>query len=198
MKSYRSAKRLIHKSFGRGFKLYKGWNNLKERSRQYRHGMSSFQDWINGLLRLFWTTEYNRVSGREKGYVYFQDFIPGMDHDIRVIVVKDKAFAAKRMVRKNDFRASGSGFGLFEKELIDDKFVKAGFEISDKLLTQSLVCDFVSLDGLPMTVEISYASVAYPYKSCPGYWDREMNWHEGPFDPYGWMVDNLIESIKNE
>ena len=198
VKSYSSAKRLIHKSFGRGFKLYKGWNNLKERYRKYQHGMSSFQDLMKGVLRLFWTTEYNRVSGREKGYVYFQDFIPGMDHDIRVIVVKDKAFAAKRMVRKNDFRASGSGFGLFEKELIDDKFVKAGFEISDKLLTQSLVCDFVSLDGLPMTVEISYASVAYPYKSCPGYWDREMNWHEGPFDPYGWMVDNLIESIKNE
>ena len=92
----------------------------------------------------------------------------------------------------------GSGYGFFEKELIGEEFVEAGFKISDTLKTQSLVCDFVSLEGKPVTVEISYASVAYPYDNCPGYWDREMNWHEGTFDPYGWMVDNILESIESE
>jgi glutathione synthase/RimK-type ligase-like ATP-grasp enzyme len=198
VKSYGQARKLIRKSFGRGFKLYKPWNSLMERIRKYRHGITTFNSVLNGIVRLFWTTDYNRVTGREKGYIYFQDFVPGMDHDIRVIVVGGNAFAAKRMVRKNDFRASGSGYGYFEKELFDEKFIKAGIEISDKLKTQSLVCDFVSLDGKPVTVEISYASVAYPYDNCPGYWDREMNWHEGAFNPYGWMVDNILESIESE
>jgi len=198
VRSERAARKLINKAFGRGFKLYKPWNSLMERIRKYRHGLTTFNSVMNGFLRLFWTTDYNRVTGREKGYIYFQDFIPGMDHDIRVIVVGDKAFAAKRLVRKNDFRASGSGYGFFDKELIDEKFVREGFKISDALKTQSLVCDFVSLEGKPLTVEISYASVAYPYDNCPGYWDRDMNWHEGTFDPYGWMVENILECIKSE
>mgnify|MGYP001820068643 CR=1 FL=1 len=196
VRSRRQAVKLIRKSFGRGFKLYRPWWSLVERIRKYRHGLTTLKSVLNGVVRLFVTTDFVKVTGREKGYVYFQDFIPDMDHDIRVIVVEDKAFAAKRMVRKNDFRASGSGYGYFDKELIDEKFVRAGFEISDKLKTQSLVCDFVTLEGKPLTVEISYGSVYYPYDDCPGYWDREMNWHEGPFEPYGWMVDNILARIK--
>ena len=198
VKSKKEAKKLITKAFGRGFKQYKAWNSLKERYRKYRHGMSTIWDLIKGVLRLFRPTEYARLTGREKGYVYFQDFIPGNDHYIRVIVVADIAFAAKRMVRENDFRASGSGYGFFEKELIDEKVIKIAFDMSDKLRTQSLVCDFVFLDGKPLTVEISYASVMYPYDNCPGYWDREMNWHEGKFEPYGLLVDDIVKSIESE
>ena len=190
------AKRLIRKAFGRGFKQYKAWNSLKERYRKYKHGMADRWDVLKGIIRLFWPTDYARVAGREKGYVYFQEFIPDNDHDIRVIVVGDRAFGAKRMVRKNDFRASGSGYGLFDKKHVDDKFVEAAFDMCEKLKMQSLVCDFVSLDGQALVVEISYGSVAYPYDNCPGYWDNKLNWYEGPFDPYGWMVENLLKSIK--
>jgi len=195
VKSTREAKRLISKAFGKGFKQYKGWNSLRERYRKYRHGMSTPWDVFKGILRLFWPTEYARLTGREKGYIYFQEFIPDNDHDIRVIVVGDMAFAAKRMVRKNDFRASGSGYGHFEKELFDEKIIREAFEMSEKLKMQSLVCDFVSLGGTPLVVEISYASVMYPYDDCPGYWDREMNWHEGPFEPYGTIVQRIVDSL---
>jgi hypothetical protein len=31
------------------------------------------------------------------------------------------------------------------------------------------------------------------YVSCVGYWDKELNWYEGEFDPYGWMIEQLIK-----
>ena len=40
---------------------------------------------------------------------------------VRVIVINDKAFAIKRMVRKNDFRASGSGIIEYDKENLTDE-----------------------------------------------------------------------------
>jgi len=30
------------------------------------------------------------------------------------------------------------------------------------------------------------------YDDCKGFWDRELNWHEGKFNPYGWMVDLMV------
>ena len=147
---------------------------------------------LKGVMRLAHTTEYSRVAGREIGYVYFQDFIPGNDHDIRVIVIGKKAFAIKRMVRKNDFRASGSGSILYEKELFDDQTIRLSFEVSKKLNSQCMAYDFVYFDGKPFIVEISYGFAPSGYDSCPGYWDEELNWHEGVFNPYGWMVELVM------
>lgn len=195
VRTRKEAFRLIRKSFNNGFKQYNAWGNLKERYRKYRLGKTSSWNLIKGVLRLFHTTEYARVTGKEMGYVYFQEFIPGNDHDIRVVVVGDKAYAIKRMIRENDFRASGSGFILYGKELFDDETIRIAFTISAKLQTQCIAYDFVYLEGKPMIVEISYGFSMEGYDPCPGYWDRELKWHEGSFNPYGWMVDGIISEI---
>jgi glutathione synthase/RimK-type ligase-like ATP-grasp enzyme len=187
--------RLIKKAFLRGFKQYEAWSNLKERYRKYRIGKTTLWDVMKGIIRLVHKTEYARVTGREIGYAYFQDFIPGNDHDIRVIVVNDKAFAIKRMVRNNDFRASGSGFILYEKEHFDHKTIRLAFEVSEKLKVQCMTYDFVFLSGNPLIVEISYGFSMAGYDACTGFWDKELNWHDGKFNPYGWMVEDLIVAI---
>ena len=46
---------------------------------------------LKGIVRLFIGNEYSNMVPREKGYVYFQDFIPNNKFDIRVIVVGEKA-----------------------------------------------------------------------------------------------------------
>jgi hypothetical protein len=45
----------------------------------------------------------------QKNYALFQEFMPGNEHDTRVTVIGDRAFAYRRFNRPNDFRASGSG-----------------------------------------------------------------------------------------
>jgi glutathione synthase/RimK-type ligase-like ATP-grasp enzyme len=195
VKSHRRAITLIKRSFGRGFKQYEAWGNLKERYRKFRTGKATLWEVLKGIIRLFHTTQFSRVTGKEIGYVYFQEFIPDNDHDIRVIVVGDKAFAIQRMVRKNDFRASGSGFILYGKEHFNDETVRLAFEISEKLQTQCMAYDFVYLKGKPLVVEISYGFAIHGYDACTGYWDKNLKWHDGKFNPYGWMVEDLIKSI---
>lgn len=192
VKSKNDAFRLISKAFRSGYKQYEGWTNLKERYRKYRLRKTTFWDLVKGIIRLVHTTEYARMAGREIGYVYFQDYIPGNDHDIRVIVVGDKAFAIKRIVRANDFRASGSGSILYGKENFNDETIRLAFEISKRLGSQCMAYDFVYLDGKPLIVEISYGFSKEGYDACSGYWDLNLIWNEGKFNPYGWMVRNLI------
>ncbi|MBN2167173.1 MAG: hypothetical protein JW717_12910 [Marinilabiliaceae bacterium] len=196
VKNKSTGKSLVKKSFGKGFKQYDAWSNLKERYRKYRLGKTTLWNVMKGVLRIFHTTEYARVTGNEVGYVYFQDFIPENTFDIRVIVIGNKAFAIKRLVRDNDFRASGSGYILYEKEHFDDEIISLSFRISDKIDAQCVAYDYVFSDGKPLIVEISYGFAMVGYDPCPGYWDKSLNWHEGTFDPYGWMVDDLLLSIE--
>lgn len=187
--------KLIRKSFGTGFKQYEAWSNLKERLRKYRLGKTTLWNVVKGVLRLVNTTEYSRISGREIGYIYFQDYVPDNDHDIRVVVIGHKAFAIKRMVRTNDFRASGSGFILYERNLFNEQTINLSFQIAEKLKVQCVAFDFIHDDSKPLLVEISYGFSPSGYDPCPGYWDRDINWHEGKFNPYGWMVENLVKEI---
>jgi glutathione synthase/RimK-type ligase-like ATP-grasp enzyme len=196
VKSKNEAIRLINRAFIRGFKQYNNWGNLKERVRLYKLGKTNLWDVTKGIIRFAHTTEYARVTGREIGYCYFQDFIPGNDYDIRVIVIGNKAFALKRMVREKDFRASGSGLILYDKEHFDNKTINLAFEISERLKSQCMAYDFVYLDGNPLIVEISYGFAKEGYDACTGYWDRNLVWYEGKFNPYGWMVEDLIYSAK--
>lgn len=187
---------LVNKAFGSGFSQYQALDNLKERFRKYRKGKTSAKDVLKGVVRLVKPPAFAKVAGKEMGYVYFQEFIPGNDHDIRVVVIGDKAYAIKRMVRKNDFRASGGGDILYAKELFDDALIQLSFEINEKIKSQSLAMDFVFDNGKPLLVEISFGFSMAGYDPCPGYWTKDMQWHEGKFNPYGWMIEDMIKSTR--
>jgi glutathione synthase/RimK-type ligase-like ATP-grasp enzyme len=192
VKTKREAIKLIKKSFGKGFSNYYAMGSLKERWRKWRLGKSTFIDVAKGIVRFIYPPPFVKVLGKELGYVYFQDFIPDNDFDIRVVVIDDKAFAIKRMVRKNDFRASGSGFIRYDKDNFKDEWIKLAFDINEKIKSQSLALDFVFDKGQPKVLEISYGFVKEGYDSCVGYWDNNLKWHEGKFDPYGWMLNALF------
>jgi len=187
------AVKVIRKAFGKGFPNYNSWVNFKEVFRKKSLGKATNTDVFKGFARLFVKPEFSRLLGNEMGYALFQDFIPYNDHDIRVIVIGDKAFAIKRMVRKNDFRASGSGNIRYEKSNFSDEVIKLGFEIHQKLKGQCTAMDFIFDNGIPKVVEISYGFVPEGYDPCPGFWDKDLNWHDGKFDPYGWMVEEVLK-----
>lgn len=191
------ANMLIRKAFGRGYKQYKGWSNLKERYRKYQAGMKPFREVIKGIGRLFWPPEYARVTDREMGYAYFQEFVPGCKYDYRVLVTGSKALAHLRQVRKNDFRASGSGIELYDRELIPEELIKLSFEITEKLRVQCLVFDFVYQDGTPLVLEISYGTTLDGYENC-GHFDRDLNWYDSPYDFAGEMVEEVLANIRKD
>jgi glutathione synthase/RimK-type ligase-like ATP-grasp enzyme len=195
-KTQSDAEALIQKSFGKGFSNYDAWGNLKDRYRKYKLGKLSLQSLLVGVGRLFIPPVYGKVMGREVGYAYFQDFIPNNDSDIRIIVIEEKAFALKRFVRKGDFRASGSGNFSYAKEGMDVRCISISLEIAEKIKSQCAVFDFVFNEKKePLIVELSYGFLPDAYDFCPGYWDKNLQWIEGKFNPQGWMVEAVVHEI---
>jgi len=192
VKSKIEAVNKVNRAFGKGFSQFDSWENFKEKYKRFKNGKDSFIGLLKGIARFIIPTEFSKKHGKEKGYIYFQEFIPNNTYDIRVIVIENKAFAIKRGVREGDFRASGSGNILYDKNEIDLETIKISFEVNKYLKTQSVAFDFVKHNEELLIVEISYCFTAEPYDFCPGYWDIDLNWYEGKFNPQEWMIENLI------
>lgn len=141
------------------------------------------------------TKNDKKMFALEKGYAYFQEFIPNNDHDIRVIVIGKKAFAIKRMVRDNDFRASGSGMIIHDEAQIPLECIKSGFQLAQNLNTQCVAFDYIFQKDKMLLVEISYGFATKGYLNCSGYWDDDLKWHQGTFTPEWFMISDFIESF---
>jgi glutathione synthase/RimK-type ligase-like ATP-grasp enzyme len=192
VKSKRQARSMINIAFGRGFPQYNRSKILLDRTKKFIAGKDSFKGLVASFVRLFTSIEYDRMIGREKGYIYFQEFIRGNSFDTRVIVVDGKALAERRFVRKNDFRASGSG--AFSYEDINTDAIKIALSISKKLNVQSIAFDFVlDENNKPLIIETSYGFGTKGIHNAPGYWDSCLNWHEGKVYPEDWMIDTLLK-----
>jgi len=192
VKSYKQAKSLIKKSFGKGIHPYffdlpgkfKAFNCDKKR-----------------LIKYLIKPIYNKITGkaspfpnyhRHRNYVYFQKYLPDNKYDTRVCILGERAYAFKRFVRKNDFRASGSNYYDMDRNTIDKNMLKIAFDISSKLKFQSMAYDFVYDENKnPLIAEISYTYGDYPEFSN-GYWDKNLIWHSGHYFPeYFELVDAL-------
>ncbi|MDH6312735.1 glutathione synthase/RimK-type ligase-like ATP-grasp enzyme [Parabacteroides sp. PFB2-10] len=195
IRSYFECKKYIKKSFGKGFLQFDRVGYVKDRIKKYRAGKDTLCGVCKGFVRLFIPTKFSKMMPREKGYAYFQDFIPGNKYDIRIVVVGNKAFGIKRLVRKNDFRASGSGMPIFTKEEIDIRCVEIGFEINKKIKSHCIAYDFVFDDeSNPLIVEIGYGFFMSLHDKCEGYWSSDLKWHEGKLNPQAWIVESLIKN----
>lgn len=198
VRSKKQAIKLINRCFGKGFKELEYWKTLRYQWDKYRSGLISMRNMLNFSIGI--TRQYFRmVNNREHGYAYFQEFMPGNTFDVRVIVIGDKVFAIKRLCRANDFRASGSGRVLFNKDEINEECVRLSFDIAKRLNAQCVGFDWVhDSAGHPKIVEIGYGFTAKSYNECQGYWTSDLEWHEGKgFDFCGWMVEDLIARIGN-
>ncbi len=163
----KTALKLISKAFGSGFPSYDPLGSLKERFRRYKLGKTDFRDLLEGIARFVIPPPYSSIRGSEKGYIYFQEFVAGNGHDIRIIVIDEKAFAIKRIVRSNDFRAFGSGNILYDRSLFEEGTIRLAFDLADKLKSQCVAFDFIYYNGNPLVVEISYGFSSKGYDPCP-------------------------------
>ncbi|WP_236137217.1 ATP-grasp domain-containing protein [Mongoliitalea daihaiensis] len=189
----------INKAFSSGFNVFDHYGVVKERWRKFREGKDSFFGVIKSCYRILNIPRYAKLLPKERFEVCFQDFIPDNEFDIRIIVIGGKAFAIKRLVRKNDFRASGSGNIVYEKHHFDENLIQKSFEFADSLKAQVVAFDYV-FDKYqnPLIVEISYGFAIEGYDQCAGYWDKELNFHEGKFDSCEWMVDLVLNEISEK
>lgn len=196
IKTKKQGRRIIRKAFSKGISEFDKWSNFIDQYKKVGDGKASVKTLLYAVKSLFVKPEYVREKCNEKGYVYFQEFLDGNDSDIRVIVIGNKAFAIKRMVRANDFRASGSGAIMYAADNFNKDVLNEAFKAAEKLKSQCAAFDFI-YDSVkkPKIVEVSYGFTMSGYKNCEGYWDNELNFFKGGFNPYGWMIEGLISEL---
>lgn len=131
----------------------------------------------------------------ERGYAYFQEFLPGNSYDTRVVVIGGRAFGFRRLNRPGDFRASGSGKNDPDPEKIDKRCIQMAFEISEKLDSQSMAYDFLMKDGEPVLTEMSYTFIDRLVWDCPGYWRRDLSWVPGHKWPEEAQVEDFLAAL---
>ena len=111
VKTREKAEKLVKRSFKRGFSSTNSVSRFKDRFWVFRRdkNFAALKGIFKGFGRLFISTKFEHFSHNQKGYIYFQDFIPGNDYDTRLIVIGDRCIGVRRYCRDGDFRASGSG-----------------------------------------------------------------------------------------
>ncbi|RZK48109.1 MAG: hypothetical protein EOO99_11430 [Pedobacter sp.] len=197
IKSIKECEKIISKAFSTGIPQFDKWNNLREQFLRFKNGKGNYLNIFKGLYRLFIPTKLEKASTRQINYVYFQEFIPGNDGDIRVIIIGDKAFIIERKNRENDFRASGSGIISYpDNNSANKACIELAFSTTEKLKGECIAFDFIlRSDGSPLIVELSYAFTTAGYDKCKGYWNRNLEWFETPFNPQEWMVELVKDKI---
>jgi len=140
-----------------GVFLGKGYDDLLSKVRKASRTFHLKKD-IKEVLRKFKHKDYIPVSKHRNKFIT-QNFIPNLTNDWKILVYNDKYYIIERPVRKNDFRASGSGK---EKYLFGDKvnipegifdYAKA---IYDKLNVPMLSIDIAYANNQFYTLEFQF------------------------------------------
>ena len=185
---------LCRQAFGRGFPALSGYSkDLRTRISRTRN----VQEFLAKLRRAPSSMRNTRRAGRqlprERGYVYFQEFLPGNDFDTRITIIGNRAFGFRRANRPGDFRASGSGRIDYDPASVDPRCVEIGFRVADLLGSQSLALDFLFAAAQePMIGEISYSYVSSAVHACEGYWDRQGVWRQEHVWPEDAILDDFL------
>lgn len=78
---------------------------------------------------------------RQKGYVYFQQFIEDATFDLRIIVIGNKLLGYYRLPKKGDFRASGAG--IYEKKDIPEAALDLAYRVKEAFKSRCLATDLL-------------------------------------------------------
>jgi glutathione synthase/RimK-type ligase-like ATP-grasp enzyme len=194
--------KIISQVFNNGVKPH-GLNSRSNLSSLYKmgflkYGKTRLKSQLLGIGILKNKAEYTEWQ-IQKDSILFQKYLPGNTFDTRITVIGKRALAFRRFVRKNDFRASGSGNFNIDQDKIDKRCLEIAFAVSKKLNFNSMAYDFIyDEDNQPYINEISYCFVDGAVHSCPGYWDDKLSFHIGQTWPQYFQlsdflaIDNLI------
>lgn len=204
VKSRKEAKKINTQVFIRGVRQNTGLQNSSNlrsiwNKGVYKYGKASLRSFLidKGIIMdKTWFPEWQI----QRDALIYQKFLPNNSFDHRIMTVGNRAFGCIRYVRKNDFRASGSGMTDFDCGKVDLRTIEIAFSISKKFSFQAMGYDFIyDENNTPFISEMGYCYADYIIKDLPGYWDENLNWHQGRNWPqYYELLDFLQVPLSNE
>lgn len=192
------ARKIVKQAFGSGFAAFDSWTVFTDTIERFwrqktQHNFLRVVKW--GFKGIFVDKQY-KVFPKQRNYVYFQEFIPDLTYDIRLIVIGDKCFYLKRNTRDNDFRASGSGMLEFAPGAFNLDAVEIAFKAAKQLNMICVAYDFIfDTKDKPLVVEISYGFQPYVYDQCLGFYDTALNWNESKVNLEYEIIHNFLKDF---
>jgi glutathione synthase/RimK-type ligase-like ATP-grasp enzyme len=197
IKTREEALAITKQAFGRGFRV----SGIGVKDELWKFGSAARKKNLVPFLRSLPRKVRNRLAydaqmGRERGYVYFQEFVPRNQYDTRITIIGDRAFSFTRNVRPNDFRASGSGRIEYDAQRVRPRCIEIAYDVARRIGSQSLAFDFV-LDESERVVllEISFGFQSEAVHDCPGYFTPDMRWVAGHVWPEHAILDDLLATL---
>jgi len=173
--------------FGTG--IYKGSVHKKQVSGVLRMRRLAwrFRDGIRHALN----GEPVGVSIPEKGYAYFQEFIPH-EFETRISIVGDSAWAWRYTKSPPPVK------NAYEPSEIDINCVRMAFDITQRLGFRSMAIDFLMYHGEPKVLEMDFGHHRQlPNNLFPGRWNRNLEWIEGYTSYRESEVETFLERIRS-
>ena len=185
------AKRMFEKGFDPSPSLlYKAYSKAQS-SRDWKTIVSR----VKRIPEFLNTRRHGKQLPREKGYCYFQEFIPNDGFDLKIAVVGDKLSFLVRDVRKGDFRASGGGSLYYDNKLVSNNIIQSAFKTSEALGLQCMGFDYVvdKNSGEGKIIEMCYGFDWTAIRDANGYWDKNGIW----YDEQLLVLEEVLENIMN-
>lgn len=139
----------------------------------------------------------------QRGYVLFQEFLPGNEFDTRITVIGHRAFGFRRLNREGDFRASGSGRVDYDRDRVDLGAVRLAYSVTAALGAQSIAIDGLRRGAEWVVAEVSYTYVSGSIHDCPGHWELcgspeegELSWVDGSIWPEEAQIQDFLERLE--
>lgn len=197
IRNHEEAIKKINKAFGRGFRQFDPYSDFLDSFNSIRKNGINFLNIKNifkSLAHFVIPYQIEKVVGRERGYFYFQQFIPNCLFDYRVQFIGDICYAMKRYVREGDFRASGGGNIDYDGSKVPIEVIKISKRVKESLQMQTMAVDILDTGKEYLIAEVSYAFAIDEGECDFGYYDNDLNWVKEKFNPYEFMVNMILRS----
>jgi glutathione synthase/RimK-type ligase-like ATP-grasp enzyme len=173
--------------------LFKLKSNLKSTK-----SLKVFKSRLKRVPEFLFSRKNAKALPREKGYVYLQEFIDGVNYDLKIAIVGDKLSFVARGTRPGEFRASGGGTLFYDRNLIDRSIVEEAFNAYDKLQSDCTGLDMIKdpRTNNPVILEVSYGFSHEAQIDADGYYDRNFIWHDEPFNPPRELLKKIIKEVE--
>lgn len=197
IRSSSSLRRYSARMFGRGFRnrpnaLFKMRSNLVS-----ARSMSDIVKRAKRAPEFIFSWRNASRLGYERGYVYLQEFIPDVNHDLKIVVIGDQLSYIGRSVRAGDFRASGGGSLFYDRRMVTKDVIDLAFAAADQLKTDCTGFDIVidPRTNRPVILEVSYGFSHTALLQAQGFFDRSGTWHDIPLNAPEVLLLRLLARI---
>ncbi len=182
LRSAREGESYAKKMFSRGVSpaqslLYKTYSKL-----QSTHDLATLLSRARRIPDFLRARRFGKGLPPERGYCYFQEYIPNDGFDLKVAVAGGKLSYFARKTRRGDFRASGGGEFYYDRALLTPQIISSTFAAAESLGCQCVGFDYVvdNRTGEGKILEMCFGFDFSAIEAAGGYFDRAGTWHDTP------------------